>query len=406
MKHRLHHVATAGTLALLTAACGADSASSTQDDDLILRPNGTADIATITLKLPAGFAETASLPTGDRIRFRFAHGERPLTPGIPSRVNAVKEPIRVTVHVGMWPERLLTSAALEVVEGRPGFDVTAAISAVRVNGLYTPLSTNVALYPEAAAYGFDITPPDALLRLDRAGVVPMLTLGDETIPVYARAAASAALWDRGWMFGDVVMPVRAGPAHVRLKTDARTFTLPDVDFTVAPGVVTTVDVPVVAPASFVYRLNQPDERTMPAAVADPVTVVCQGAGGPPREVPTNTDLRFFAGKGTFQCSTIVAATGQARPFTATAGGALTEELRILEVDDVTLVDDPPNVVRGVFSVFPRLPTGAYGDAIPMGGSTSAETHRGITLFHGSYKVRVTYTNLSGVSRSTDYPVDL
>jgi hypothetical protein len=319
------------------ASCAAhDDATSSDEADWVIRPNGTADVATVTLQVPEGFSfdvgSNAFGPWGfwraNAGRFRFTLDATPLVAGTAVRVRAGQQAFLAHFDVedrdAPGGFREVTQNFLGYVDPRPAFDTVVTFGTVRIANI--PIDTvnrnpeGVPTYLKAQANVYAAT---ARIRpfVDRG---PGSLGGFYTRPGYR--ANGSQYREYLWGFSDTDVPFGAGSYRLQYETND-----PLKSFSVALGQRTDVDGRIETPPVFTVRSHRVDPRTMPDAVTEWTGVVHVGCGVDhdfelrehlPSESGMVTDdgrLTLFVPAGGSACSATLAPLRTSESFRAPPG---------------------------------------------------------------------------------------
>jgi hypothetical protein len=362
---------------VVLAGCStASETTESQEAQWVIRPNGTADRATITLKLPSGFAAG--------LRWTFYFGDKPLEPGVPLLVSTTPR------EFSARSSSLGVQVLAKDVQARVGFDTELTFGTLDVR---TP---NLKFYP-TDYYEYDTRADIEQSPPSRAH----LTLSaDASTTVYGADAT------KDWPAPNEALPFPVGAGKVRIaKGDAATFET-EVPFNVKLGQATAIDAVVSTEPVFTVKVHQDDARTMPSVPgAAPASAGLFRIACPNGKVFSEIDpdgskeVRIYT-RTTAQCQVWIGSDYETLTV-APGGGTADVALHRIEVDDITLTDETPSrTVHGTFGVNKILADGSTR-AVWYGGDTFP-THRGVVVLSGKYRVGVRYQNAAGETKLLSY----
>lgn len=385
-----------GTLAALSA-CSTGSSDDTRsaDQDWVIHPNGTADRATVTLRLPEVFKQTQG-----RLRWEFRSGEQVLEPGTPVLLDPTPHTVSARLFEG---SDFVSSATIIEVTPRAGFDteVTFGVVNTHLTNLKSGLSTGW-VDTTALSEGADLV-------VGSPKTYAEMTAGPTGAFIYASSRDTS----HNWRFSGFDMPFPAGHAtlsvqHFRADEPSAVMTSrEEIDVVVSPGKRTEVEIAADAIAPLATAgVVQLDEKTMSALNGEAYGVKCQSdrpniAPAEKQAIAASQRTTIYTGRSEISCELTVDGLAPV-PFTTRSGSEMTVALHRIEVDDVELTDvSPPARVIGEFSV------AQDGKVMVLRGRSRFQTARGIVVPAGhKYTVTVFYRNAAGVEKQLSYEQDL
>lgn len=390
------------TTTLFVGGCTsqADNDEATGSDDaLTLKPNGTANMATVVLAAPPGFTEELG-PTklGPYGRWTFdtyvKNQTVPVKLGTPVRVSAGPQSIRATFSTSF--DRLTwtpwATEDLGSFQAQPGIVTTFQFGAVRLLNLPT------------TAMGSDIA-----IALQDTSIYPRVVENSDDLRGFYYAAyaqpspSNPDLRKDFWWFGSSAVPMPQGSYELDfgLSSTPIASRAPNKRFAVQLGKTTDVDASIPAPiAPFVITFSRNDAVTMPDAEPQlKIEVECKPwwAGADYSEAMATIGKPFRIYTGTAKTQWRYHLSGGPSPwFDVASGGKLDAKVARIEVDDVVLSDAAPSVtVPGTWSI--RQGGVPLGDNLP--------TKRGIDVMPGkSYTITVNYKTPLGAPQTVTYNV--
>lgn len=387
-------------------ACSASSdsdAAGENDSDWVVRPNGTSDRATVTLKLPEGFAQDQ----GD-IHFDFSLGGRKVTPGVALVTDTSTIAIEVSLTRANDPGDPLSSQVLGSVTPTAGADTEVTFGTVLAhleNLVEVPGHKNLYLDTDKTAASASLIIGAAStwgIYVDASGrqLYPTNTTADLPLP-------------------GLDLPLPAGKSKLRLDhtyvtaegfgsagTDQR-------DIVITPGKRTEVAfaaAPIAALAT--VSIAQLDPSTMPGLKDGESIIWCeshrydQDGDEATLALKVGDSGTIYATPGERWCTVTLDGLGidgvRRMDFPPTPGSNFHVDLHRIEVDDVTITDASPlKKQSGEFSVTQD------GAPVVLNGKTRFPTAHGIAVPAGhKYGVTVFYKNAVGVEKTTSFEQDL
>ena len=387
------------------SSAGSEEEAASSDSDLVIRPNGTADIATITFRPPPGFAMSVGATEFGGERGAWVIGlvgdlqhhyeETPLVPGQALRLSA--GPHRINAHFYVTTGETAREAAGEqllTVQAKAGFDTAVTFGTLRVKGL--PARHLL------AGHGAGII-------LDDVDYTPMVRRSGETRYEYLRPGRDGRGSTATWDFGAIEVPLPDGDYQFDYNALSLRNLTASRKFTISSSSRVEIDAAVAAPALFTFSFERAEPPEFPdAAVATKLLVSCEAdqwardRSHQSAQVVPGQRLGIYTGAAPRRCRWDQGPVGPTNPFIANPGGTVTAKVPRIEIDDVFLADaQPPVSVPGTYTVQSDVGGGRWSAA-----AGPYPTRTGLDLAPGTYRVTVAYKTPFGQPKSLTYPVTL
>lgn len=335
------------------------------DENITVRPQGTGDLATVTIHLPDGYRPT--VPALDA-HFEFVFNNTSVTPETATKVL----PTKAEGHLGCLEITLVKGKNTRIARS---IECTYPLAAGETKTFDLSLLrlwwTN---YPNAWAS----------MMVSEARGTPMLARMDGQ-NAYSQWVSSGEIFRYAINgYNDIALPVAPGAYRYSIEGS----TLPPFTFDVPEGVQVDRNAAYDDFLSFV-DIGYPDHEGFDNANANAsrVTLTCPGARREfvPNGAPGPLSVSILGGgSGITSCTYEVNGFKGALSLQAKSHTAF--ELARLNVDDVELTDEGGAKVPGVYWVRRYdPPTDTWG-----AWSASAKTKTGLDLPHGQYQILVRY----------------